>query len=278
MNILHVALDVCREAVARKFVAAVVVLILLAQIGLVLALDLDVVEGVITGSKLFGKTIEGKQAASAEKILQPVLRAIVYAVFHLGTIFGIVATSDIAIRLLSPGRVELSLSLPIRRWELAAGMYIGVLLLAMAGMLFAVSGFSVILFWKAEFLTIAPFIGAVSAALAFATVYAAMLLASCLVRSQALSSGVGMALYIVCLLTSNREQTFAIFERGWSRDIASVVIGPLPRLQTMVSTAWDVAAGQSDDVALLVAVTAGALAFAAACVTAAATAVWYKDY
>ena len=278
MSLHHVAVDVCREAVARRYVAVVAGMILLAQVGLLLALDMDVVEGVIKGSSLFGKTLDKASGEDVDKVMGPVLRAIVYTVFHLGTLFGIVATSDIAVRLLSPGRVELSLSLPIRRWELAAGIYLGVLMLALAGMTFAVSGFSAILFWKAEFVSIAPLIGALSAAMGFAAVYAVMLLASVVARSQALASGARLGIYIVSLVTSDREEVVSWFERGWPRDVAAVVIAPLPRLQTLVSQAWDVASGAAEMSMELAGVAAGCATFTLAFVAASAAVVWYRDY
>ncbi len=279
MNVHHVAIDVCREAIARRYVAAVGGIIFLSQIGLLLALDIDVVEGVIVSTKLFGDQVKGGEIGkNAAEMMGPVLRALVYAVFHLGTLFGIVATSDIAVRLLSPGRVELSLSLPIRRWELATGIYFGVLVLAFAGMVFAVGGFSLVLFWKAEFSSIAPFIGAVAAAVGFATVYAVMLLASTIIRSQALASGAGLGLYITALVTSDRVEFASWFEHGWPRDLASVIVAPLPRLQTLVSIGADMATSETWKLAELAGVTAGALLFAAACVVGASTVVWWRDY
>jgi hypothetical protein len=278
MNFHHVAMDVCREAVARRYVAVIAGMIVFAQVGLLLALDLDVVEGVIKGSELFGKSLSGGNDKSVEEAMAPVLRAIVLAVFHLGTLFGIVATSDIAVRLLSPGRVELSLSLPIRRWELGVGIYLGVLVLAIAGMVFAVSGFALILFWKAEFVTIAPLVGAVAAALGFATVYSVMLLASVIIRSQALASGAGLSLYLISLITSDRLEVVSWFERGWPRDVAGVVVAPLPRLQTLVNKGWEVANGATEHGLELAGVAGGALMFAAVFVAAASTVIWYRDY
>ncbi len=278
MNLHNVALDVCREAIARRYVAAVAIIILLTQLALLLALDIDVVEGVIKTSTLFGESISGPDNEAVSEAMAPVLRAIVLTVFHLGTLFGIVATSDIAIKQLAPGRVELSLSLPIRRWELAAGIYLGVLLLAFAGMVLAVSGFSGVLFWKTKFVTVAPFIGAVAAALSFATVYAVMLFASVLIRSQALTSGAGLGIYLISLITSNREEVVSWFERGWPRDLTAFVIAPLPRLHTLVSKGWDVANGAPDATFELITVTAGVVIFAATFVAAAAAVVWYRDY
>ncbi len=278
MNVHNVALDVGREAIARRYVAAVAGIILLGQLGVLLALDIDVVEGVIVSTKLFGEAVKGDSTGSAAELMGPVLRALVHLVFHLGTLFGIVATSDIAVRLLSPGRVELALSLPIRRWELAVGIYLGVLVLALVGYVFAVGGFSAILFYKAEFATIAPFIGAVCAALGFATVYATMLFASTLIRSQAVASGAGLSLYIVSLATSNREQVASWFEAGWPRELVGVIIAPLPRLATLVGIGADMATQEQWRLAELAGVTAGAAAFAAACLGGAALVVWWRDY
>ncbi|MEY3011777.1 MAG: hypothetical protein RIT45_512 [Pseudomonadota bacterium] len=243
-NAWNVALDVVREALARRTVLGILAALGLGQVGLALALDLDVVEGAIVSSELLGDAIGlAKRGGGARDQLRPVFEFMAHAVFHLGMIFGIVATSDIASRALSPGRVELLLSLPVRRIELVLGTYLGVGLVALGGTLFAVGGFSAVLLWKVGVATPAPLLGAVAAAYGFAAVYAAMLLATTLARSPALAAGIGMLLYIVASATSRREAVLSWFERGWPRDVAAVVLAPLPRLLGVSRLGADFAGG-----------------------------------
>ncbi|MCO4762433.1 MAG: ABC transporter permease subunit [Myxococcales bacterium] len=283
MTVLHIAFDVVREAVARRHLAVVFALIAVAQITLAMALDLDIVGGAIVASRLFGSIAEqpsatGGVSVGAEEQLRPVFRVLVGAVYHLGVLFGIVATADIAVKSLSPGRVELLLSLPVRRAELLLGTYLGVALIALAGSIFAVGGFSAVLFWKAGFATTAPFFGALMAVLGFAIVYSAMLLATTVARSAALASGVGLAVYLLSVIADDREEVRSWFTAGWGREVAAWVIAPLPQLRTLGRIGRDIAGGQAFDGAQLAAAAAAAAAFAGACLIAALWQVERRDW
>ncbi len=278
-NAWNVALDVVREALARRTVLGILAALGLGQIGLALALDLDVVEGAIVSSELLGDAIGlAKRGGGARDQLRPVCEFMAHAVFHLGMIFGVVATSDIASRALSPGRVELLLSLPVRRIELVLGTYLGVGLVALGGTLFAVGGFSAVLLWKVGVATPAPLLGAIAAAYGFAAVYAAMLLVTTLARSPALAAGIGMLLYIAASATSRREAVLSWFERGWPRDLAAVVLAPLPRLLGVSRLGADLAGGNEvpwQEAAIALGTTG---LFAAAALAAAAWVVQGRDW
>ncbi len=280
MNVHHIAMDVLREALARRFVAVVGGIILLMQLGLVLTLDLDVVEGVLVGSRLLGNDLGGGSGSEVfvDAALEPLFHGLVRGVFIFGTLFGLVATSDIAARLLAPGRVELLLALPVRRWELVVGIYVGVLILALSGTLFAIGGFATILFFKAGFASLAPFIGAACVALAFMSVYAAMLLTTTLVRSPALASGTGLCLFIAAMVTSDRAEVLSWFQAGWSREVARWLIAPLPRLMTVAELSPNVVAQAAADRVELWSALGGTFAFAAAVLAAAVAVVVARDY
>lgn len=277
MNVLAVFLDVLREAFAKRYVPALFGLLVLGLAGTALALDLDVVEGAIVGSRLFGEILR-EPMAPADVYLRPVLHAATAVTFHLGMLLGIVATSDIAAGLLAPGRVELLLSLPLRRAELIVGTWLGVLAIALLAAGCAIGGFSLILFVKAGFFTAAPAIGAACAAVGFMAVYAQMLLVTTIARSPALAAGSGLCLYIAGVATSDRDAFLALFDGGVAREVAAFAIAPLPRLQTLASIGMDAASGQPWSLGELAMVLAATLAFSAACIAAACQVTAWKDY
>ena len=290
MTLLHIAADVVREAAARRYLAVVFGLIAFAQIALALALDLDVVEGAIVASKLFGSALGGASNGAAtpdgalggvqhvQDQLRPVFRLLTGAVYHLGMVFGVVATGDIAVKSLSPGRVELLLSLPVRRWELLIGTFLGVGFIALAGAVFAVGGFSAVLFWKAGYFTAAPLWGAVMGVLGFLIVYSAMLLATTIARSAALASGTGILVYLLSVIADDRAEVRSWFTAGWGREVAGWVIAPLPKLRTLGSVGRDLAVGDLVDSIDLVPAGVAAVAFVAACLVAAVLQVERKDW
>jgi len=229
MTLINVARDVVSELFARKVLLALLIIISLGLLVFTFALDLEVVEGALAAGKLFGQKLQGDIVA-VDVVLRPVFGAMTSAVFFLGILFGIVATSDIAPKLLSSGRVELLLSLPIPRLSLVLGTYIGVILVAAFSMVFTIIGASLILFVKAGFFTWAPFIGALSAIVGFASVYALMMFVACVFRSAALSAAAGIFLFCFSLLADDRNEIPSWFRAEWIRSLVEVIITPLPRL------------------------------------------------
>ena len=97
---------------------------------LVTSLRLEVVDGALAATRLFGQPLV-HDIQSADVALRPVFLAASQLVFWGGLAFGVLSCADFAPALLSPGRIEHLLSLPVRRWELLAGTFLGVLVLAL---------------------------------------------------------------------------------------------------------------------------------------------------
>lgn len=277
MTVIHIALDVLREAVARRYMIALFATILAGLLLMTFSLNLEVVEGALAGVRLFGKQL-GASIVPVDVALRPIFQFLAVFVFYFGLLFGIVATADIAPKMLAPGRVELLLSLPVRRVELVLGTYLGVLIIALLSTSFAVGGVSLVLFWKTSFVTAAPIAGAGMAVLGFMAIYALMLLASSLVRSAALSAGSGLMLYLAGLFTSNREEFLGWFRSGTTRSVLEVVTAPIPRLGTLADVGAQVASGAPLQDGVLLPLVGGVLVFAAAAVAAACFVVSGKDY
>ncbi len=279
LNIAYVAADVVREALARRSILAILAVLGLGQVGLLVALDIDVVEGAVVSSRLLGELIDlCDVGSSAGEAMRPVYRFLGHAVFHLGMIFGVVSTSDLAVRALSPGRVELLLSLPVRRADLVIGTWFGVMAVSLSGAVFAIGGFAAVPGLKVGSASLAPLFGAGAAAVGFGAVYAAMLLATTLVRSAALAGGVGMALYVVATATSARHEVLLAFERGWARDVAGVLLAPLPRLLGVAKAGAALAAGEALDGEELAIALGTTVCFAVACVLLAVHVVQRRDW
>ena len=76
------------------------------------ALRLDVVDGALAATRLFGRELH-TNIRSVDVALRPVFQAASYIVFYGGLLFGILSCADFAPSLLSPGRIEHLLSLPV---------------------------------------------------------------------------------------------------------------------------------------------------------------------
>jgi len=118
--VLHVALDLFREAARRRWFVALGAGITLLLCVAGLTLRMDVVDGALAATRLFGKVIH-TDIRSVDVALRPVFRAAAYVIFYGGLAFFILACSDFAPSLLAPGRIEHLLSLPVQRWQLLGG-------------------------------------------------------------------------------------------------------------------------------------------------------------
>jgi Cu-processing system permease protein len=277
-NILNVSVDVLREAIASKYLIVLFGLIFAGLAGLAFSLDLEVVNGAISAGKLFGGTFTGKAGMNAGEFLGPVLSGLSYAVFYGGLLFLIVAVADIAPKMLAPGRVELLLALPLRRTELVVGIYLGVVMIASLAAILAIGGASLVLFVKVEIVTPAPLMGALSAMVGFCTVYGVMLAVAAVARSAALSAGAALLIYIAGAATSDRSLILSLIRNGFTREVAAVVMGPLPRMATLAEVGADVALKKTVDWSMALPVIGGCTAFGLFFVVVACIVVNIKDY
>jgi Cu-processing system permease protein len=247
---------VLREAARRKFILAFLVGITLLLLTLALSLKVEVLDGALAATRLFGSLVD-TDIRSVDVALRPVYRTAAYVVFYAGLLFGIVACSDFAPSLLSPGRIEHLLALPLRRWELLAGTFLGVMTLALGGALYGSGGLVLILGVKTGVWTAGPLFAALLASAGFAALYAVMLTTATLVRSAALCAGAGGVFLVGGILASYRGAIAPLIEEGPSRSAFQAVTLLLPRLSSLADAGADLAASAPLEVRSLAVLLAG---------------------
>jgi Cu-processing system permease protein len=275
--ILTIATDLLRQAILRKWFVALGLIITLLLVLLGMSLRMDVVDGALAGTRLFGKVMHGDIVA-ADVALRPVFSAATYVIFYGFTVFLIMACADFAPALLTPGRIEHMLALPVRRHELLAGTYLGVLVLAVLSAVYGAGGLCVLLGVKTGVWTFRPVIAALLTCVSFATIYAGMLLTALLARSAALSAAVGGVLFILGIVAGQRDRMLVAWDEGVTRSLFAVLTGLLPRISSLGRLAADLAGGQPVGPATALALVGGFLLFV---LGALALAVWLferKDY
>lgn len=270
MKVLHVAADLLREAAARKWFLGLGLALTALLLCLVAGLRMEVVDGALATVRLFGGPLDGV-VRPADVALRPVFVAASYALSYGGIVFGLLACSDFAPALLSPGRIEHLLALPVRRWELLAGTFLGVLTLALLGAAYGAGGLVLILGAKTGVWTWHPLLAAALAVVGFAAVYAGMLLSAVLVRSSAVSAAFGALLLVSGILAGHRLAILAAMRPGAPRAFFAVWSGLMPPLSTLADAAADVAGAQPVQAGRIGGVIGGCVLFSAA---ALALAVW----
>ncbi len=245
MNVVAIGLDVLREARHRYWLVALAAAITLILIVLGVTLQLDVVDGALASTRLFGAVV-GTGGTSADIFFHSVFKATTYVIFYGGLLFGIVACSDFAPSLLSPGRIESLLALPVRRWELLAGTFAGVLSLSVAGALYGAGGLTLVLGLKTGIWSIRPIAASLLASVAFAAVYGTMLVTSLFVRSAAISAAVGGMLLIAGIVAGYRTTIATAFQQGFGRSAFLGFTFILPRISALADASANFASSAAD--------------------------------
>ena len=277
MMVLAVALDVLREASKRRWFLALGIIVTGALVLCALGLRLDIVDGALAATRLFGKSLDS-DIRPAEVVLGTAYRAVAYFVFYGGLAFGIVACADFGPELFSPGRIEHLLALPVRRWELLFGTYLGVVSLAAVGSIYGTSGLALVLGVKTGIWTLRPVVAGLLSVVAFSGIYGAMLATALVVRAAPLGAAVGTSLLFMSVLSSHRVELATLFERGGSRALFLAVTLPFPRAARLAEVAADIAGNARVPLADLVRLVTG---FALFGVAALALGVWrfeQKDF
>lgn len=272
-----VALDLLREARSRRWTLALFGVVTLALVLIAAGLRLEVVDGALAATRLFGSDVRS-DVRSVDVALRPLFVGAAYVVFYGGLVLGIPATSDFAVALLAPGRIEHLLALPVRRWELLAGTFLGVFALVLAGGAYGGLGVVLVLWAKTGVLNAGPVCAALAAAVAFAPVYAAMLLTAVLARSAAVSAGAGLAMFALGAVASHRATLAELFNAGAARAAFLGVTAAIPRLTRLGSPGALVAGAEGFAAGPVLALGAGTLTFAVALLSLAIARFDRKDY
>ncbi len=274
---IHVARDLLREALARKWVLGLLVGITLVLVLLALFLRLDVVDGAIAGSKLFGALLLD-DIVSTDRVMRPIYMVAAGTGFFGGALFLAIACSDFAPSLLSPGRIEHLLSLPVSRWQLLLGTYLGVLGLSVLCTGYGALGITLVFGLKTGFWTTALLKGSLLGVSGFCALYAAMLTSAFFVRSAAASSAVGILTLGLGVLASARESIEDTLEEGVGRTLFHYGVQPFPRLWKLADQCIRLAGDENFNASLTLRLVAGALIFSLGMLAIAAWRFEKKDF
>lgn len=265
-TVLSVAADLIREATKRKWFLGLAIAITLVLLTLGLSLRMEVVDGALAATRLFGKLARAP-IQPVDVALRPVFQAVASLVFYGGTVFGIVACADFAPTLLSPGRIEHLLALPVRRWHLLAGTFLGVLALSLGAATYGSAGLIVLMGVKTGLWTWRPLIAGLLSSVSFAAIYAAMLTAALFARSASVSAAAGFVVFVSGIVAGNRHTLIPMFEAGVGRTVFTAYTMIFPRISSLGAAAMNIAASQPMEVRSLGSLLVGVLVFGAAVLT-----------
>ncbi len=276
-QLFRVAFDLLLEAARRKWFLALFGAITLILLVLGFSLQLEVVDGAIAGSKFFGALLFD-DIVSTNQVMSGVYQVTAFLSFYGGAFFLAIACSDFAPELLAPGRIEHLLSLPVARWQLLFGTYLGVIALAALGVLYGAGGLTVLLGVKTGVWNLQLMLGSGVGWVGFCALYAVMLTSNFFVRSAALSGALGVVTLILGVVASYRESIAIAINEGFGRELFTWAMLPIPRLGTLATVASRMAASEPVEAELVSRLLVGCFIFSGALLSVAAYRFERKDF
>ena len=260
MNVINVALEVLREAVHRKWFLGITlgISVLLAIMWNVL--QFEIVDGALAATELFGDLM-GSDIQSADVALRPAFRIASYIIYYGVLVFGIAVCAPLATTLLAPGRIDYLLALPIARWELILGSYVGVLVLTIAGTLYGAAGFMTVLGLKTGVWSTGILLSTVLGSITFAAIYATMLTMAIFIRYTPAIIIAGLLVMFGGVLASNIEAIQAEIETQWLSESLGLISQFVPRVVRVSHFAADIAGSMPVNEAMLIRSIGGMLFF-----------------
>jgi Cu-processing system permease protein len=232
-EVLAIARDVLTEARSRKWLLGLCALVTLLSLAFAALLRFEVVNGAIVAAKIFNNLMT-HDIQTAQSAIRPLLQAISWTMFSMGLVFGIVSCSDFGPQILAPGRIELLLSMPVRRWQIVVGTYLGVIAVAAVCTGYATLLFTLVIGFKTTVWDTTILTAAFASLVGFAAIYSLMLTTAVFLRSSALSSALGGVLLLLGT-TVVQPEFVALFDRGWERVTATLLTCWLPRLGQLMA-------------------------------------------
>lgn len=153
--------DACRELFYRRTLLFYFGIVTVTHLFLLLAMQTDAADGVITSIKVFGMQASGGggeyrldnsnpgvMALDAATVARGIESTVAWMLYPMGVILGLFATASLVPRMLEKGSIDLLLSKPVSRPAILIGRFLGAYLVAAANMVYLVGGVGLILGFK----------------------------------------------------------------------------------------------------------------------------------
>ena len=221
-------LDTFREAFARKIFWGLFALSTLMIGFFLFILRIDIVEGAVATISLLGQSTGRTQ--DVDRIVKQFYAGISTFLYTWGLFLAVFASSGLIPSVLEPGRIELLLSKPVRRWQILLGRYIGNLLVVTLNIAYLVLGVWTILgiktgIWSRSFL-----FAIVTAVFLFAVLLTVVVLIGVIFESAALATMVCAALMITSPILAQTKLMERLLSSEWSRNVWRTLYYALPKV------------------------------------------------
>lgn len=141
--------DVFREAAARWTLVAYFVLSSVFILIFAFAINLDIVNGVLAGAKIFGQSVVlGSHRVDLDEMVIGFETGFSAFLYIVATFLAIFATAHLVPRMQEKGTIDLYLSRPVSRISLLGSRYVAGLALTAVNLLYLIGSIWLIIMWK----------------------------------------------------------------------------------------------------------------------------------
>jgi ABC-type transport system involved in multi-copper enzyme maturation permease subunit len=219
--------DTFREAFARKifwgfFGCSTAVILFFAFL-----MRIDVVEGALATISLFGNE---SRAIEVSKLVRAVHGSLIAFLYGFGLFLAVFASAGLIPTIFEPGRIELLLSKPVRRYHILLGRYLGNVLVIAFNMLYLVLSVWLILGIKTEIWSYQFLWGILLTIFVFAVLLTVVLLVAVLSESAVLATMVTFGVMIAGLIVAQKSTLERLLTSEWSRDMVRTLYYALPKV------------------------------------------------
>ncbi len=222
--------DTFREALARKVFWAFFFSSTALLIFFLLIMRVDVVNGLVASVSIFGRTNRNNASISAEQMVRSAQAGLSGFLYTVGMGLAIFASAGLISAVFEPGRVELLLSKPVKRYHLLLGRYVGNLLIVAANLFYLVLGFWLIFGWKTSVWRPHLLLAAIVTLAVFSVMLAFILLTAVLYESAAVSILATFALAVLSSVLAGKSMFERLLSSEISRDIVRGLYYLFPKL------------------------------------------------
>jgi ABC-type transport system involved in multi-copper enzyme maturation permease subunit len=219
--------DTFREAFARKIIWGFFGCSTAVILFFIFLMKIDVVEGALATVSLFGKEMRSQEVTDIVRGVQGALAAFLYG---FGLFLAVFASAGLIPTVFEPGRIELLLSKPVRRYHILLGRYLGNLLVIAFNMMYLVVSVWLILGIKTDIWTHQFLYSAGLTIFVFAVLLTIVLLIAVLSESAVLATMVTFGVMIAGLIVAQKSTIERLLTSEWSRDVVRVLYYALPKV------------------------------------------------
>jgi ABC-2 type transport system permease protein len=222
--------DVMREAAARWTLVAYFVLSSMFILIFAFAVNLDIVQGTLSGAKLFGKQVEMHgSGVSIEQLVLGFESGFSGFLYFLCTFLAIFATAHLVPRMQEKGTIDLYLSRPVSRVKLLLSRYVAGLILAGGNILYLIGSMWLIVIWKTH--VVHPRFLLAGAIILFlvATLLAFAFLVGVVTSSTAVSIMTSYALFFFGFMLIGHDRFAAVVSKEWEAWLIQTLYWVVPK-------------------------------------------------